>query len=115
MEDGKTCCCTIFPLRTGVVLIWGMSFLAACILLIEGVLRGVLLQMTPMIAMYMIFVMLAVLTKTSEARDTFGWRMALFVTFCVLQCFLIKVNAILYIFGIWLDLSDLYCGDANTP
>ena len=68
-----------------------------------------------MIAMYMIFVMLAVQTKTSEARDTFGWRMALFVTFCVLQCFLIKVNAILYIFGIWLDLSDLYCGDAITP
>ena len=36
-------------------------------------------------------------------------RMTMFGTFCACQCFLIKVIAILYICGVGLDLSDVYC------
>ena len=64
--------------------------------------------------MHLVAVIIGALTKTSEQRDTFGWRMALFVTFIVFQCCLIKINVLLYVFGVWFDFGDMYCADARN-
>ena len=52
MTDGKSCC-FCFSLQHGVTLIMGLSFLTACILVIEGVYYGELVKFLPMTVMYL--------------------------------------------------------------
>ena len=95
-------------------MIFGYQFLAAAVILLEGCLRQVEKPMVPIIMMLLVAVIIFAWTKTSEQRDTFGWRMALFVTFIFFQCFLVKINTLLYVFGVGFDFGDMYCSDARN-